>query len=205
MHGRAVEFGKKYNVTIHVRSSSSENKGTIITHEVPKMEGILVSGATIQKDLAKIGLIGVVNAPGNAARIFAHLASAQVIVNDIIQPEISTEKANLTFTIAKSDLDSAKGAIEEIRREVDCDSVFVRDDVAEISVVGVGMRSHYGVANTMFKALAAAEVNIDSITTSEIRISCLVDIGQGEKALIAVCHAFEFDKPGDLRKPKAGK
>ena len=204
MHGRAVEFGKKYNVNIHVRSSSSENNGTIITHEVPKMEGILVSGATIQKDLAKIGLIGVVNAPGNAARVFAHLASAQVIVNDIIQTEISTEKANLSFTIAKSDLDNAKGAIEEIRKEVDCDSVFVRDDIAEISVVGVGMRSHYGVANTMFKALAEAEVNIDSITTSEIRISCLVDIDQGEKALIAVCQAFELDKPSDLRRQEVG-
>ena len=204
MHGRAVEFGKKYNVNIHVRSSSSENNGTIITHEVPKMEGILVSGATIQKDLAKIGLIGVVNAPGNAARVFAHLASAQVIVNDIIQTEISTEKANLSFTIGSSDLKAAKKAAEQIKDQVNCENIFIRDDIAQISVVGVGMRTHYGVADTMFGALAEAQVNIDSITTSEIRISCVVAKDQGEKALIAVCQAFELDKPSDLRRQEVG-
>ena len=163
------------------------------------MEGILVSGATIQKDLAKIGLIGVDNKPGNAARIFAHLAAKQVLVNDIIQVEISTEKANLSFTIPKTDLHDAKAAIEEIRQAVNCESTFVREDIAEISVVGVGMRSHYGVADTMFKAFADAQINIDSITTSEIRISCIVDIAQAELALVAVCQAFQLDKPAAER------
>ncbi len=199
MHGRAVEFGKKYNVPIHVRSSMKEMSGTIITHEVPQMEGILVSGATIQKNLAKIGLVGVDNRPGNAARIFSHLAGAQVIVNDIIQTEVSEQKANVSFTIGRDDLDGAKKAIEGIRSQIHCESVFVREDIAEVSVVGVGMRSHYGVADKMFQALAAAEVNIDSITTSEIRISCVVDIDHGEKALTAVCDAFELDKPADER------
>ena len=199
MHGRAIEFGKKYDVTIHVRSSMEEKPGTLITHEVPQMEGILVSGATTQTDLAKIGLLGVDNAPGNAARIFAHLAGAEVIVNDIIQTEVSTEKANLSFTVAKSDLNQAKATIEEIKNEVHCQSVFVRDDIAEVSVVGVGMRSHYGVANAMFKALADAKVNVDSITTSEIRISCIVDEGDSEKVLVAVCEAFELDKPAEKR------
>lgn len=199
MHSRSIEFGKKYNVPIHVRSSLNDNKGTIITHEVPKMEGILVSGATIQKDLAKIGLVGVDNKPGNAAKVFAHLAKSQVIVNDIIQTEISEEKANLSFTTAKSDLEDAKKAIDEISGEINCQSVFVRDDIAEISVVGVGMRSHYGVADTLFKALAEAKINIDSITTSEIRISTIVDIDQGDKALVAVCDAFKLDKPADQR------
>ena len=197
MHSRSIEFGKKYNVPIHVRSSLNDNKGTIITHEVPKMEGILVSGATIQKDLAKIGLVGVDNKPGNAAKVFAHLAKSQV--NDIIQTEISEEKANLSFTTAKSDLEDAKKAIDEISGEINCQSVFVRDDIAEISVVGVGMRSHYGVADTLFKALAEAKINIDSITTSEIRISTIVDIDQGYKALVAVCDAFKLDKPADQR------
>jgi aspartate kinase len=199
MHGRAIECGKKYDVNIHVRSSMTDTNGTIITHEVSKMEGIWVSGATIQKDLAKIGLIGVDNKPGNAARIFAHLADAKVSVNDIIQVEISPDKANLSFTIAKSDLNDAKKAIDQIKEQVHCQSVFVRDDIAEVSVVGVGMRSHYGVANAMFSALADAQINIDSITTSEIRISCIVNKDQGQLALTVLCDAFELDKPAEER------
>jgi aspartate kinase len=199
MHGRAIEFGKKYNVTIHVRSSMDNSTGTLITHEVSQMEGIVVSGATSQKDLAKIALIGLKNTPGNAAGVFAHLAASNVSVNDIIQTEVNSEKATLSFTVVRSDLGAAKEAIEEIRKQVDCESVFVREDIAEVSVVGVGMRSHCGVAEKMFKALSVNKVNIDSITTSEIRISCLVDLADAERALIAVCDAFELDKPADQR------
>jgi aspartate kinase len=199
MHGRSIEFGKKYNVTIHVRSSLNDNPGTLITHEVPKMEGILVSGATIQKELAKFSMIGVDNKPGNAAKIFSHLAKARVSVNDIIQTQVSPEKANISFTIHKSDLDSARAAIEDIREQVHCQNVFVQEDVAEVSIVGVGMRSQYGVADRMFQALADAQINIDSITTSEIRISCLVALEQGDTALTAVCQAFELDKPASKR------
>jgi aspartate kinase len=203
MHGRAIEFGKKYDVPIHVRSSLNDEPGTLITHEVPQMEGILVSGATIQKDLAKLALIGVDNKPGNAAKIFSHLAKAKVIVNDIIQTEISTEKANISFTVASGDMADARKAIDEISEQVHCQGIFVRGDIAEVSVVGVGMRSHYGVADKMFRALADAQVNIDSITTSEIRISCIVDLDEGEKALVAVCEAFELDKPaGERAQPK---
>ncbi|MCP4610509.1 MAG: aspartate kinase [Planctomycetes bacterium] len=200
MHPRAIEFGKKYDVKIHVRSSSNETNGTIITHEVPYMEGVIVSGATVQKDMAKIGLVGVDNIPGNAAKVFAFLAKAKVVVNDIIQTEISPEKANLSFMINLSDLAAAKEAAEEIKKEVNCDSVFVRDDIAEVSVVGIGMRTHYGVAEKMFGALAEAKVNIDSITTSEIRISCAVDEDQAERALQVVCKAFELGKPAEQRK-----
>jgi len=199
MHIRAVEFGKKYDVKIHVRSSSEEREGTMITSEQPQMEGIAVSGATIQKDMAKIGLVSVDNKPGNAAKIFARLANAKVVVNDIVQTEVSTEKANLSFTIGISDLPAARKAIEQIKDEVNCESVFIREDIAEISVVGVGMRTHYGVAEKLFGALAKAEVNIDSITTSEIRISCVVNKDQSEKALEAVCAAFELDKPVEKR------
>ncbi len=199
MHHRAIEFGKKYDVTIHVRSSSEETEGTLITHEVAQMEGVVVSGATIQKNLAKISLIGIDNIPGNAAKVFAHMAQAKVVVNDIIQTEISSEKANISFMIDISDLNPAKAAIEEIKEEIDLQDIFVRDDIAEVSVVGVGMRSHYGVADKMFGALAKAKVNIDSITTSEIRISCAVDEHEAEKALEAVCLAFELDKPAKHR------
>ena len=164
------------------------------------MEGVVVSGATIQRDMAKIGLVGIDNVPGNAAKVFAHLARAKVVVHDIVQTEISSEKANLSFMVGISDLIAAKEAVEQIKDEIHCQDLFVREDIAEVSVVGVGMRSHYGVAETMFGALAEAKVNIDSITTSEIRISCAVDEDQADKALQAVCDAFELDKPAKLRK-----
>jgi aspartate kinase len=199
MHPRAIEFGKKYDVTIHVRSSSKDIEGTIITHEVPQMEGVVVSGATIQRDMAKIGLVGVANVPGNAAKIFAHLAKAKVVVHDIVQTELSPEKANISFLINVSDLIATKKAVEQIKNDINCQNVFIREDIAEVSVVGVGMRSHYGVAEKMFGALAEAKVNIDSITTSEIRISCAVDKDQAEKALKAICGAFELNKPAETR------
>jgi aspartate kinase len=194
MHSRSIEFGKKYNVKIHVRSSLEEKEGTIIMHEVPQMEGVVVTGATVQKNMAKIDLVNVDNKPGNAAKIFASLANAKVVVNDIMQTEVSSKKANLSFLIGISDLTSAKEAAEQIKDEVNCESIFVRDDIAEISVVGVGMRTHYGVAERMFGALAKTKINIDSITTSEIRISCVVNKNQADEALRAVSVAFELDK-----------
>ncbi len=203
MHIRSIAFGKRYNVRIHVRNSGTDNPGTIITHEVPQMEGVLVSGATIQKDMAKIGLVGVPNVPGTAAKVFARLAEAKVVVQDIIQTEISPEKANLSFMIAIPDLDAAREVAERFKTEFNCDSIFVRDDIALVSVIGVGMRSQYGVAETMFNALAKAKVNIDSITTSEIRISCAVDRGEVERALEAVCLAFELDRPARQRATRA--
>jgi len=200
MHSRAIEFGKKYNVKIHVRSSFHEMEGTMITSEESQMEDLVVSGATIQKKMAKITFVEVDNKPGNAAKIFSHLAKAKVVVNDIVQTEISSEKANLSFTVGTSDLPSARKAAEQIKDKVNCQSIFIRDDIAEVSVVGVGMRTHYGVADKMFGALAKAKVNIDSITTSEIRISCIVDKKQAQKALKAVCTAFELDRPAEKRK-----
>ncbi|MHC4703322.1 MAG: aspartate kinase, partial [Planctomycetota bacterium] len=110
MHPRAIECGKKFDVEIHVKNSADETEGTIITHEVPQMEGVVVSGATIQRDMAKVGLIGVDNNPGNAARIFAHLARAKVVVHDIIQTEISADKANLAFMVGIADLEATKQA-----------------------------------------------------------------------------------------------
>jgi aspartate kinase len=163
------------------------------------MEGVLVSGATIQRDMAKLSLVGVGNVPGNAARIFARLAGAKVVVHDIIQTEVSPERANLSFMVAEPDLPMAREVAEELKDELGCENIFVRDDIALVSVIGVGMRTQYGVAERMFEALAKAEVNIDSITTSEIRISCAVDEGQAEKALEAVCTIFELDRPARER------
>ena len=199
MHTRAIEFGKKYSVKIHVRSSSVQTEGTIITHGVPQMEAVVVSGATIQKDMAKVTLVAIANKPGNAAKLFQQLAIARVIVNDIMQTEVSSEKANLSFTVNSADLTAATEAAEQIKDQLGCENIFVRDDITEISVVGMGMRNHYGVADKMFGALAKARVNIDSITTSEIRISCVVDKNQGKIALEAVCDAFDLDKPAEKR------
>ncbi len=201
MHFRSVAFGKRYNVKIRVRNNDGDNPGTVITHEVPQMEGVLVSGATIQKDMAKIGLIGLPNVPGVAAQVFTRLAEAKVVVNDIIQTEISPEKANLSFMVGTSDLPTAKQVAADLKAELHCESLMVREDIALVSVIGVGMRSHYGVAEKMFGALARAKVNIDSITTSEIRISCAVGKDDVERALEAVCLAFELDKPARQRKP----
>jgi aspartate kinase len=201
MHIRSVAFGKRYNVKIRVRNSGNDNPGTIITHEVPQMEGVLVSGATIQKDMAKISMIGLPNVPGVAAQVFARLAEAKVVVNDIIQTELSPQKANIAFMVGTPDVQTATQVAEELQAELGCDGVFVRDDIALVSAIGVGMRSQWGVAEKMFGALAQAKVNIDSITTSEIRISCAVGREDVERALEAVCLAFELDRPARQRKP----
>ncbi|MCU0916083.1 MAG: ACT domain-containing protein [Planctomycetes bacterium] len=198
---RSVAFGKRYNVKIRVRNSGNDNPGTIITHEVPQMEGVLVTGATIQKDMAKISLLGVPNVPGTAAKVFTRLAEAKVVVNDIIQTEVSPEKANIAFMVGTADLSTAKQVADDLKSELHCEGIFVRDDIALVSVIGVGMRSQYGVAEKMFGSLAKAKVNIDSITTSEIRISCAVGRDEVERALEAVCLAFELDRPARQRKP----
>lgn len=201
MHIRSVAFGKRYNVKIRVRNSGNNNPGTVITHEVPQMEGVLVSGATIQKDMAKISLIGIPNVPGMAATVFARLAEAKVVVDDIIQTEVSPEKANIAFMVGTSDLQTAKEVATDLQNDLHYETLFVRDDIALVSVVGVGMRSQYGVAEKLFGSLAKAKVNIDSITTSEIRISCAVGRDEVERALEAVCLAFELDRPARQRKP----
>jgi aspartate kinase len=200
IHLRSVAFGKRYNVKIRVRNSGNDNPGTIITHEVPQMEGVLVSGATIQKDMAKISLIGIPNVPGTAANVFARLAEAKVIVNDIMQTELSPDKANIAFLVGTADLPTARQVAADLQQELHGEDMFVRDDIALVSVVGVGRRSQYGVAERMFGALAKAKVNIDSITTSEIRISCAVGRDEIEKALEAVCLTFELDRPARQRK-----
>ena len=194
MHSRAIEFGKKYSVEIHVRSSFTNTKGTIITHEVEQMEEIVVSGATVKKDLAQFVLIGLPNEPGMAAKVFAHVAQHNVVVDDIIQTVDNNGMASTSFTVDHSDLAECKLVIEEIRKEFNLNDIVCTNPVAKVSVVGVGMRSHTGVAQKMFGALAEARVNINAITTSEIKISCIIDPKQAEDALRAVHQAFELDK-----------
>jgi aspartate kinase len=199
MYVRAIEVGKNHNVKIHVRSSSEETEGTMIIPEESQMEEVVVSGATVQKDIAMITLTGIDNKPGNIANIFAQLAKAKVAVSGITKTEISTEKANLSFTVGVLELNAAKETLEQIKDKVSYENITIREDVASVSVVGVGMRTHYDVAEKMFASLAKTKINIHSITSSQISISCVVDETQAEKALQAVCAAFELDKPAGQR------
>ena len=194
MHSRAIEFGKKYSVDIHVRSSFTDTEGTLITHEVKQMEEIVVSGAAVKRDLAQFVLVGLPDKPGVAASLFAHVAEHNVAVDDIIQTSDQSGSASTSFTVEHSELAECKLLIEEIRNELSLEQVVCNDPVAKVSVVGVGMRSHTGVAQKMFSALAKAEVNIIAITTSEIKISCIIDPNDADKALQAVHAAFELDK-----------
>ncbi|MCH9022788.1 MAG: aspartate kinase [Planctomycetes bacterium] len=194
MHSRAIEFAKNYNVEIHVRSSFNEKIGTWITREVEQMEQIVVSGATVKEDLAQFVFVGLPNQPGVAASIFAQLAEANIVVDDIMQTFDDTGRASCSFTVEQSDMDDCRQIAKELAKEFEMKDVVCTDQVAKVSVVGVGMRSHTGVAGKMFRALAEAKVNINAITTSEIKISCIIDPSQAKEALRVVHAAFELDK-----------
>ncbi|MDP7131355.1 MAG: aspartate kinase [Planctomycetota bacterium] len=197
LHNRAVEFAKKYNVPIHVRSSMNNKKGTMIVAESESMERIVVSGVALKDKLARISLHNVPDQPGVAAHIFHTLATHNVVVDDIIQTVGEDGTAAVSFTADPGDLDDARVACEKLATTLKCDVVY-EDHLAKVSVVGVGMRTHTGVAEKMFAALAHAKINIQNITTSEIKISCLIDRAQGAAALRVVHDAFEL---GGRKKP----
>ena len=190
---RAVEFAKKYNVPIHVRNSQNEAEGTWIVAETPNMEHIVVSGAALKKDLTRVTVKNVPDRPGIAARIFGDIASANIVVDDIIQNVMDDNTANISFTVEHGDLEDIKPVVERIVKELGSTTrATYQGDLAKVSVVGVGMRVHTGVAQRMFKALADAKVNIQNITTSEIKISCIIDKENAPKALQIVHDAFEL-------------
>src|SRR5688572_22111541 len=193
---RAVEFAKKYNVPIHVRNSQNDREGTWIVAETPNMEHIVVSGAALKKDLTRITVKNVPDRPGIAAKIFTDIAEANIVVDDIIQNVMDDNTANISFTVEHGDLHDIKPVVDRIVKELGggCKATY-NSDLAKVSVVGVGMRTHTGVAQRMFNALADGKVNIQNITTSEIKISCIIDREQAAKALQIVHDAFELEKP----------
>ncbi|MCJ7545012.1 MAG: aspartate kinase [Phycisphaerae bacterium] len=199
LQNRAVEFANKYNVPIHVRSSSNTKQGTMIVAETESMERIVVSGAALKDKLARVTLRNVPDQPGVAARIFHTLANAHTVVDDIIQTTDQHKRATVSFTIDLADLLDARKVVAGLCKALGCKAVF-EDHLAKVSVVGVGMRTHTGVAERMFSALARARINIQNITTSEIKISCLIDRSQGRRALRLVHDAFDLG-----RKPKSVK
>jgi aspartate kinase len=190
---RAVEFAKKYNVPIHVRNSQNENPGTWIVAETPNMEHIVVSGAALKKDLTRVAIKNVPDRPGIAAKIFGDIAAANVVVDDIIQNVMDDNTANISFTVEHGELHDLRQVVDRITRDLGPGTkATYHENLAKVSVVGVGMRVHTGVAQRMFKALADAKVNIQNITTSEIKISCIIDKENAAKALQIVHDAFEL-------------
>lgn len=190
---RAVAFAKKYNVKIHVRNSQNQNQGTWIVAETPNMEQIVVSAAALKKDLTRVTIKSVPDKPGVAAKIFSDIASANIVVDDIIQNVMDDNTANISFTVEHGDLHDIKPVVDRLCKELGATTLPIyQGDLSKVSVVGVGMRVHTGVAAGMFKALAANKINIENITTSEIRISCIIKRDDGPRALQIVHDAFEL-------------
>lgn len=192
MHPRAVLCGKNFNVPIHVRHSHRPDQGTMIVSETPEMEQIVVSGAALKSDIGRVTLAGVPNTPQTAQVIFDAVADADIFVDDIIQNETGDGLVTISFTVEHNELADAGPCAERIVELLGKGDVHIDVGLAKVSVVGVGMRSHTGVAATMFRALGAANVNIRNITTSEIKISCIIDKADGEKALRTVHDAFDL-------------
>lgn len=194
MHSRSIEFAKKFSVPIHVRSSFSDQPGSMIT-ERPEAVGQAVSGASLVKNEARVTLLGVPDKPGTSLALFSKIAAKNVSVDMIVQNVGAEAKADISFTVPKDELPTTLRAVEAVAAELSAEGFSQDDSVSKISVVGVGMATQTGVAERMFRALADAQVNILMITTSEIKISVLVSRDQGTTALRAVHRAFELDRP----------
>ncbi len=194
LHVRSIEFAKKFNVPIRVRPSFSNGKGTLICKEVSEMEDIVVSGATVTKNDAKITIIGVSDEPGQAANIFHELAREKINVDMIIQNISAHGLTDVTFTVPREDLPLALETTKKIKNEIKAKEIIPDDKIAKLSIVGIGMKSHCGIAEKMFKTLSDEKINIQMISTSEIKISCIIEKNQAEKALNAVHNIFELDK-----------
>ncbi len=191
---RSVEFAKKYDVVVHVRSSFNDNPGTLVMKEDADMEAVLVSGITYNKDEAKISVFRVPDKPGIASLIFSPLSHANITVDMIIQNVSHEGYTDLTFTVPKADYKKAIKIVEETAREIGASGVQGDESIAKVSIVGVGMRSHSGVASKMFQTLSQEGINIQMISTSEIKVSCVVDAKYTELAVRVLHDAFGLAK-----------
>lgn len=191
---RSVEFAKKYNVSVHVRSSFSEEEGTMVVNENSDMERLVLSGVTLNKDAARITLKKVPDQPGVAAKIFSPIADEKILVDMIIQNTRAEGLTDLTFTVSKKDFIKALEIEKQVAQQIGAEKVFGDENIAKVSVTGVGMRSHSGVASKVFSTLAGENINILMISTSEIRISCIIEEKYGELAVRVLHSAFGLDK-----------
>jgi len=187
---RSVEFAKKFAVRVHVRSTFTELEGTWLVEEDESMSDVLVSGVACDKNEAKITLLRVPDKPGLAAQLFGPIADAHIVVDMIIQNASEDGTTDLTFTVPKADHQRALAIVEKALPAVHAKGIKVDPDIAKISVVGVGMRTHAGVAATMFQVLAREQINIQMISTSEIKISVVIAAGQADQAVRALHEAF---------------
>jgi aspartate kinase len=195
MHGRSIELGMKFNVPIHVRSSLTDNPGTMIMSETPGMEDVVVRGATLKRDITRITFAGLPNEPGVTAAIFDEVAKRGIMVDDIVQTVAGQgQRATLGFTVQGRDVGELRAVAELIAQRYQIHDVDIDDGLVRVSIIGVGMRSHHGVAARMFAALAQAQINIENIATSEIVVSVLVRTAEGERALQVVHQAFGLER-----------
>ncbi len=194
LHTRAVEFAMRHNVPLVVRSSFNDNEGTLVVEESAEMEKESVSAVACDSKVAKITFAGVPDKPGVASRIFSALADANVVVDMIIQNSSADGITDLTFTIPEADLAKSLIICREISAAMGAPNVFGSNDIAKVSVIGLGMRSYSGVAAKMFSALAQEGINIQMISTSEIKISCVIDRKYGELAVRALHDTFDLGK-----------
>lgn len=192
---RSVEFAKKYNVPVHVRSSFNDSEGTMVMNEDMDMERLVVSSVTCNKNEARITIRGVPDRPGIAFKILDPIARAGILVDMIIQNTRSENVTDFTFTVPKTELREAVEISKKIAREIDAEGILSDPDIAKVSVVGVGMKNHSGVASQMFATLSAENINILMISTSEIRISCVIEEKYTELAVRALHTAFGLDRP----------
>jgi aspartate kinase len=190
---RSVELAKKFNVPLLVKSSFAEGKGTLVCEEVPVMEQVVISGVTYNKNEAKITLSEVADKPGTAAKIFGPLTEANIVVDMIVQNVSHKGLTDMTFTTAKADAKRAFKIMEQVAAEVGANQVTIDEDIAKLSIVGSGMRSHSGVATKMFTILSNEGINIEMISTSEIKISCVIKEKYGELAVRALHTGFGLD------------
>jgi aspartate kinase len=190
---RSVELAKKYKVPLLVKSSFTEGKGTLVCEEVPEMEQVVISGVTYSKNEAKITVSEVQDKPGTASRIFTPLAEANIVVDMIVQNVSHKGYTDMTFTTAKADAKKAHKLMEKVATEVGAQQVIIDEDIAKVSIVGSGMRSHSGIATKMFSILSNEGINIEMISTSEIKISCVIKEKYGELAVRALHTGFGLD------------
>lgn len=193
MQLRSVEFAKKFSVIFEVRSSLNDNPGTIVKEENKSMEDVVIRGVSLDKNQAKITLISVPDRPGMASRIFKALADAAINVDMIVQNishGAASPTTDLSFTVDKPDLLKSQKVIDGLKKDIGFRQVIPNEAIAKLSIVGVGMRSHSGVAARMFETLALEGINIDMISTSEIKVSVVLDLAKGEQAMRAVHAAF---------------
>ena len=200
LQSRAVEFAKKYGVVLEVMSSFEEKPGTLVRDEVKHMEDILVRGVTADKNQVKVTIANVPDKPGMAANLFKELAAANVNVDMIVQNVSDKGVTDISFTVPATELSKTRKTLKSLHGHLEGREPGIDEDIAKISIVGVGMRSHSGVAFRMFDALAKAKINISMIATSEIKISVVIKKEHADKAVQTLHKAFELDKSASKKK-----